>query len=186
METEILQTVLTEVLEELKELKQQVAKLMAVVSDLNNKVDDFELKLTNIKVTAPATDLEPITSVVHEQLFTIGGIIEEQPKSITRNFRILLFPEHDAREYYRIVFGRLLFWMMIFLIATYLFLLGKQLIDSNAAVRYKEAESYQYRKAWDYLYNNSKKSVRAKMDSVWRKAGKSNLTGSFPIGIRIG
>jgi hypothetical protein len=94
---------------------------MAVVSDLNNKVDDFELKLTNIKVIAPATDLEPITSAVHEQLFRIVGIIEEQPISIIRNFRILLFPEQGAREYYKLVFGRLLFWMMIFLIATYLF-----------------------------------------------------------------
>jgi hypothetical protein len=166
METEMIQTVLTELVEELKELKQQDAKLMAVVSDLNNKVDDFELKLTNIKVTAPATDLKPITSTVHEQLLRIGGIIEEQPKSITRNFRILLFPEHGAREYYKLVFGRLLFWMMIFLIATYLFSLGKQFIDSNTVVRYKEAESYQYRKAWKYLYNNSKKTIRLKMDSV--------------------
>jgi hypothetical protein len=166
METEMIQTVLTELVEELKELKQQDAKLMAVVSDLNNKVDEFELKLTNIKVVAPATDLEPITSAVHEQLFRIGGIIEEQPKNITREYKILLFPEHGAREYYKLVFGRLLFWMMIFLIATYLFSLGKQFIDSNTVVRYKEAESYQYRKAWNYLYNNSKKTVRMKMDSV--------------------
>jgi hypothetical protein len=169
MEAEIIQTVLNEVLEELKELKQQVAKLMVVVADLTNKVDDFELKLSNIKVSAPPTNLEPITSTVKEGIFRLQGVIEEQPKSIIRQYRVLLFPEHDAREYYRIVFGRLLFWMMIFLIATYLFSLGKQLIDSNTAVRYKEAESYQYRKAWIYLYNNSKKGVRGKMDSVWRR-----------------
>jgi hypothetical protein len=169
METEILQTVLTEVLEELKELKQQVTKLMAVVADLTNKVDDFELKLSNIKVSAPPTNLEPITSTLKEGIFRLQGIIGGQPKSITRNIRVLLFPEHD-REYYRIVFGRLLFWMMIFLMSTYLFSVGKQFIDSNTAVRYKEAESYQYRKAWIYLYNNSKKTVRGKMDSVWRKS----------------
>jgi hypothetical protein len=167
METEMIQTVLTELVEELKELKQQDAKVMVVVSDLNNKVDDFELKLTNIKVTAPATDLEPITSAVYRHLFRIGGIIEEQPKSITRQYRILLIPEHGAREYYRIVFGRLLFWMMIFLIATNLFSLGRQFIESNTAATYKKAESYQYKKAWIYLYNNSKKTVKLKMDSVW-------------------
>jgi hypothetical protein len=169
METEIMQTVLNEVLEELKELKQQVAKLMAVVADLTNEVDDFELKLSNIKVSAPPTNLEPITSTVKEGIFRLQGIIGEQPKSITRQYRILLFPEHDARDYYRIVFGRLFFWMMIFLVATYFFSLGKQFIDSNTAVRYKAAESYQYRKAWIYLYNNSKKAVRGNMDSVWRK-----------------
>jgi hypothetical protein len=68
-------------LTELRELKQQVAKLMTALAD---KVDDFELKLNKIKVTAPATNIEPITSAIHEGLFRIGGIIEEQPKSITR------------------------------------------------------------------------------------------------------
>jgi hypothetical protein len=167
METEIIQTVLTEVVEELKELKRQYAKLMAVVADLNNKVDEFELKLNNIKVTAPAPNLEPITSAVNKELFRIGEFMQEQPKSITRQYRILLFPEHYAAEYYRIVFGRLLFWMMVFLIATYLFVLGKQFIDSNTAVRYREAESSQYKKAWNYLYQNSKKTIRAKMDTVF-------------------
>ncbi len=166
METEIIQTVLTEVVEDLKELKQQNAKLVAVVSDLNYKVDNFELKINHIGVTAQVTNLEPITSAVNEGLFRIGRLIQDQPKSITRQFRILLFPEHGAREYYRIVFGRMLFWLMIFLIATYLFSLGKQFIDSNADVKYKEAESYQYRKAWNYLYQNSKKTMRGKMDTV--------------------
>jgi predicted nucleic acid-binding Zn-ribbon protein len=86
METEIMQTVLNEVLEELKELKQQVAKLMAVMADLNNKVDDFEIKLSNIKVSAPPTNLEPITSTVKEGIFRLRGVIEEQPKSIIRQY----------------------------------------------------------------------------------------------------
>lgn len=168
MEAEIIQTVLTEVMEDLQELKQQNAKLVAVVSDLNNKVDDFELKLSNIKVSAPVTDPEPMTRAVNEGVLRLASIIEKQPKSITRQHRILLFPEDGAREYYHLVFGRLLFWMMIFLIATYLFSLGKQFIDRNAVLRYKELESTPYRKAWNYLYNNSKKTVKLKMDSVWK------------------
>jgi hypothetical protein len=138
-----------------------------VVADLNNKVDDFGLKLNNIRRSAPVTDIEPMTRAINEGVLRLADIIEKQPKSITRQYRIILFPEHGAREYYRIVFGRLLFWMMIFLIATYLFSLGKQFIDCNAVVRYKELESTHYRKAWNYLYNNSKKTVRLKMDSAW-------------------
>jgi len=66
----------------------------------------------------------------------ISGILQikqpltSQPKSITRNFRLLLFPEMYAEQYYRIVFGRLLFWMMIFLFGIYLFMLGKHVIES--------------------------------------------------------
>jgi hypothetical protein len=36
----------------------------------------------------------------------IAGTIGNQPKSITRQYKLLLFPEHDAREYYRIVFWK--------------------------------------------------------------------------------
>jgi hypothetical protein len=170
METEIMQTVLNEVLEELKELHRQQANLTTVISDLNNKVDGFELKLTDIKVTAPPTNLEPVTSAIDGGILRLGVIIEQQPKSITRHFKFQLFPEYDAPEYYKMVFGRLLFWMMIFVIATYLFALGKQLVEGYNLARYKEAESTQFKKAWIYLYQNSKKTLRLRMDSVWKKA----------------
>jgi hypothetical protein len=169
METDVVHTVLNEVLEDLKELKHQQVNLTTVISDLNNKVDDFELKLSDIKVTAPPTNLEPIMSAIDLGIYWLGGIIEEQPKSITRQIKFQFFPEYGATEYYKIVFGRLLFWMMIFLIATYLFALGKQFVEGYNLARYKEAESTQFRKAWIYLYQNSKKGLRLRMDSVWRK-----------------
>ncbi|WP_147206430.1 hypothetical protein, partial [Segetibacter aerophilus] len=97
MEAEIIQTVLTEVVEDFQELKQQNAKLVAVVSDLNNKVDDFQLKLSNIQVSAPVTDIEPMTRAVNEGVLRLPSIIEKQPKSIIRQHRILLFPEHGTR-----------------------------------------------------------------------------------------
>jgi hypothetical protein len=170
MEVEIMQTVLTEVLEELKELKQQLAKSMAVVLDLNNKVDDFELKLNKIKVTAPATNLEPITSAVNEGLLGLAPIVGEQPKSVTRQFRILLFPEQGAREYYRIVFGRVLFWITVLLVATYLFVLAKEFINGHNVASYQEAKSDRYKKAWNYLYRSSRKGLRGKMDTVLMKS----------------
>lgn len=76
MEIAMMQTVLNEVLEELRELKHQQANLTTVVADLNNKVDDFELKLSDIKVTAPPSNLEPVTSTIKEGISRLGGIIE--------------------------------------------------------------------------------------------------------------
>jgi len=74
-----------------------------------------------------------------------------------------------AENYYRIVFGRLLFWMMIFLIATYLFMLGKHGIDIWQSVKEKEVEDNQYKKAWQYLYTHEKQ-VLSRMDSAWVKS----------------
>lgn len=132
METEIMQSVLTEVLEELKEVRQQQEKAAKALLTLTEKVDGFEQKLSIIKVTPPAANMTPVITTIMQELDKINSTIEAQPKSITRQVRILLFPEHGAREYYGLVFGRLFMWMLFILIATYLFMLGKEYIHVNA------------------------------------------------------
>ncbi len=85
------------------------------------KVEGFEQKLKEQGVVKPIINTEPLHAMMTTFTEQVQATIMTQPKSIVRQFRILLFPEENAREYYRLVFGRLLFWMMIFLIATYLF-----------------------------------------------------------------
>ncbi len=108
MEDPILEIAFSNVLEELKEVKQEQQKTITALLLLNKKVDSFEQKLLNLKITAPATNMAPITTTISQELEKIKNTIEAQPKSITRQFRILPFPEHGAREYYGLVFGRLL------------------------------------------------------------------------------
>jgi hypothetical protein len=57
--------------------------------------------------------------------------------------------------------------MFIILISTYLFALGKEYILANAKVKERYLEENQYRKAWDYQYSKSKKSIRREMDTDW-------------------
>jgi len=128
METEILQTVLTELLQEFKEVRQQQAETANVLLEMKNKVAGFEQRLGDIKIVAPSVNVQPITSAIDDGLDKIKNTIEAQPKSITKQFRVLLFPEYRATEYYKLVFGRVLFWMLMFLIATYLYFLCKQFI----------------------------------------------------------
>ncbi|TDH23982.1 hypothetical protein EXU57_15940 [Segetibacter sp. 3557_3] len=99
----------------------------------------------------------------------LAAIIEAQPKNIVKQFRILLFPEHGAREYYKVVFGRVLFWMMILVTATYLFSLGRQFIFSWTYTKEQEMAANHYRKVWQVIYNQESKSGKRKMDTVWSK-----------------
>ena len=167
MEEEVIKTVLNEVLEELREVKQQHAGILKVLFEMKDKIAVFEQKLTVLKIVAPEIDTQPIILTIKSGLNKVIDAIDMQPKSITRQLRILFFPENNATEYYKIVFGRLLFWMMIFLISTYLFVLGKQFIEGYIKIKQNDKELIQYRKAWNYLYDNSKKSMRKKMDTVW-------------------
>ena len=147
MEEEVIKTVLNEVLQELKEVKQKHSEIINFANGLKKKVDGFEQKLTEIKFVPPAIDLSPVTSGIYKGLDKVNGAIEAQPKSVRKEFRILLFPEYNATENYKIVFGRLLFWMVVVLVATYLFVLGKHLIDNRTHVKQEEMISTQYKNA---------------------------------------
>lgn len=92
-------------------------------------MDSFNQKLEQFKIVAPPADTSQIQGVVETGITQMKKIVEDQPKNVVRQFRLLLFPEMYADNYYRIVFGRLLFWMMIFIVATYLFMLSKQVIE---------------------------------------------------------
>jgi hypothetical protein len=62
-----------------------------------------------------------------------------------------LFQEYGATEYYQLVFGKILFWLFIFLAATYLFTLGKQYIEMAAIVKNNRLKNDNIRKAWKYF-----------------------------------
>jgi hypothetical protein len=48
----------------------------------------------------------------------INARIDQKPAPVRRGFRILLFPEYDTKEYYRIVFGRIISWLVLLVIAS--------------------------------------------------------------------
>ncbi len=82
METEIMQTVLTEVLKELKEVKEQQEKAAKALLTITEKVDGFEQKLSGIKVAPPAVNMTPVITTILQGLDKINNSIESQPKSI--------------------------------------------------------------------------------------------------------
>ena len=131
MEQEVLQTVITELLQELKEVRQQQLETTKAMIEVKNKVGSFDQKLTEVKIATPAVNVHPIASAIDSGLNEIKSTIEAQPKSITKEFRVLLFPEYNAMEYYKLVFSRGLFWMLMFLIATYLYFLGRLYIERH-------------------------------------------------------
>jgi hypothetical protein len=166
MDNEIMESVLTEILEEQKLAAGATQELGTSIKALAGQVDSFQKKLDQQKVIAPPINTKVVQEIVTDGILKIQQTVTSQPKTVTKNFRLLLFPEMYADNYYRIVFGRLLFWMMIFLIATYLFVLGKQGIESWQIVKGTEVEANHSLKAWKYLYQHEKK-LRKGMDSAW-------------------
>ena len=123
MEKEILETVLLELLEETKKVNILIEEQNKEIRGLKTAFSDFNRKLTEIKVSAPPPDILPLTKIVTEGISRVQKIVAAQPKQVRHEKRILFFPEWNQKEYYKIIFGRILFWLLCLIIATYCYFL---------------------------------------------------------------
>ena len=152
MENEIIETVLTEILEEQKQgnlLSQKNAQFLA----------DQVLILKQVEEKS-ALQNEEIKSFFITNIEALSSQLGSQAKPVKREFRILLFPEHGTTEYYKVVFGRILFWLVILCLVKYAYLLGDKWIT-------KEYENNKYQKAWESLYKHQSKANQKIMQKVW-------------------
>src|SRR5438132_4948042 len=109
MEREILENAFAQALDELNTIKKSISEQNQLIKELAEKTEGFDEKLEQQKAIIPSIDARPIHAMITKFIAQMQAIITAQPKSIVRQFKILLFPEQNAREYYRLVFGRLLF-----------------------------------------------------------------------------
>jgi hypothetical protein len=79
----------------------------------------------------PKLDTLPLTIIVEGGINSIKKIVESQPKQVLHEKRVLFFPEWNQKEYYKIIFGRILFWVLCVVIATYCYFLGKDYLATH-------------------------------------------------------
>ncbi len=171
MEREVLENAFAQALDELNAIKKSISEQSYLIKKLTEKSERFDEKLEQQqqKVASPSLYIHHLKAILTKSVEQIQTTIIAQPKNVIRQFKILLFPEQNASEYYRLVFGRLLFWMMIFLTATYL-VLGKQFIENWTIVKEKQLEKTQIQNAWNYLYQHETKQGKKKMEAAWQKS----------------
>jgi len=152
MKEEVFETVLNEVLEELKLSKEEVKSGMATLTE---KVEKIDRRLDEQVVAAPA-DTQPIQQIiteghqkiekslterhddmkkmvakmVAEEFQKVSAIVEAQPKPNVRQFRLILFPENDYHGYYKFFVTRLLMWLTILAGIAVLSHLGMHWLDN--------------------------------------------------------
>jgi len=170
MEPKILETVLTEVLEELKNNSQAILELTGEVTVLKEKVSAFEKKQEQLQIIAPPADTARIEKVAGNYFLEFYRLVEAQPKKVVRQFRLVLFPETNTDRYYKIVFGRLIPWSFGLAAAFFLVSLGKQYVSSWSAVQERRYYFEVYRDAWDRLDKSMDKPGRQKMKEIMQKA----------------
>lgn len=167
IEKETLGLVLEEFTQEQKTTNQTINDLFAGVNTISSKLDDFKRELDNPKSVTVKTDIEPIQQMIHKGLTDVKLMIGTQPRSIVRKFQILLFPEQDAKLFYKVVFSRWFLWLVIMLFLTNLYKWGVHYSDNQKEIKLEQIENDRIRKSWNYMYNNNGKEVKSLMEKAY-------------------
>lgn len=167
-ETEIEKTnlVLQEILLQQAEANKLNSDTITAINTLTSKITGFEDKLKNLRVTAPATDFGPIRETLKNSIGELKMTVAGQPVNVTKKVQILLFPEQDAKLFYKIVFGRWLIGLLVMLFLFYCYKCAIHKADNDKAVTMEILKNDELKQSWYYLYKKGGKKLRREMDSI--------------------
>jgi hypothetical protein len=159
--------VLEEFTQEQRTTTQTINDLIVAVNTIGSKVDDVKKELDNPKSVSVTTDTRPIQQIIQKGLTDVKLMIGTQPKSIIRKFQILLFPEQDAKLFYKVVFSRWFLGLVFMLFLTNLYKWGIHYSDNQKEIKLEQIENDRIRKSWSYMYNNNGKEVKRLMEKAY-------------------
>jgi hypothetical protein len=152
------------------------------IAELENKesrtphldIPNYSMELNAILSELRSNNNNKEVDQLLSRITTIQESLKNQPVPVHKQWRILLFPETNQGQYYKIVFGRLIPWGLGFVI--YLFICGYKAIDKYQSEQIPneqvQREQVHYEQAWHYLQQHAKKKTIAAMDEAWEKSGK--------------
>jgi hypothetical protein len=174
LEKDTLELVLKEILQEQQHAKKIIDDQVAAINQLTTTVNSFTQRLENFKIISPPIGTKPIEEIIKNGISEIQSMTENIPKNVTRKFQILLFPEQDAKLFYKIVFGRWFMWLTIMLFISSLYKWSIHWSDNQKEIKEQQSQTDKIKKAWDYFYFQEGKVVRRLMDSAYIKSQKQD------------
>lgn len=131
--------------------------------DYTERLDQIYKELSELKQGNPKTELNQRVEQLRK--------LKSEPPAV-KQYRFLLFPETNQGQYYKIVFGRLLPWGLLFVATTYCFSLGQKALEVWKIKDYNDRAD-QYVKAWLYMDEHTEnKAIKKRMDDAWKKANR--------------
>lgn len=164
---ENMQIILNEFGEDIKAVQKNVFDMKTEIGTLRQTVLGFQELVKKQNVTA-TTDTEPIQEILKSGMQKMLLITSRWPKVEIKRWQILLFPEQDAKLFYKIVFGHWFLWLVIsFAIASF-YKLGSQWIEKrrDIEISIRQQKNAHIIKAWYSLYDLEKPVFQQKMDKV--------------------
>lgn len=161
-----LELVLTESIREQQQNTQAIHDLVATVNKLTERVGQLQEQVSKAREVTATTDTRPIERIVEKGCADMKLIIGRRPAPVIKKYQLLLFPEQDAKLFYKIVFGRWFLFLVIMLFLTYLYQWAVHQSDNRKEIIRHQAENDTIQKAWILLYRKQDKAGKKFMDQI--------------------
>lgn len=124
MNSDVIESVLHEILNEQKETGKLSKQLFNKVEHLCSRVEDLANETNNTRKAALITEAK-IPEIINEGIENIKRVIAAQQKNIMPEKRIIIFPEFKSPECYKLLF-KFAFYSIV---ASYSFIILKAIVD---------------------------------------------------------
>lgn len=121
-------------------------ELVTTVNALSGKLIQLEEKVNNrqpIKVNVDATTIEQI---IGKGIKDMKIIASAKPQPVVKKWQLLLFPERDAKLFYKIIFGRWFLWLVIMFSLVCLYRFGIHWSDNQQQIKIEQLENDRIKK----------------------------------------
>ena len=150
-----------------KEDAEQIEKLLKHNEQL---IGSFEKKYSDIHIDAPKPDLSEVNAVMDKGFENVKAAVYARPN---RKFQVILFPEYHSKEYFKLVYGRLLFWWYMAMLSILGYNMATDALNAYRANQYND-EGNAHIKAWNTIYKNMGPKNRGLMDKALADAKAGN------------
>lgn len=117
-EIAVIKIVLKEILEEQQKTNAMIAEQAEKIEQLTATVNGYYERLKDPKAESLQSNTKSIKDIIKKGVTEMKFIAMNQNKPVIKKFQIFLFPEQDAKLFYKIVFGRWLVLLVIMLLIT--------------------------------------------------------------------
>jgi hypothetical protein len=173
-EKETILIVVGELAQEQANNTKAIDDLITTVSKQDDTIRELIEKIDNPKPVLVTADMRSIREVVNKGITDVKLIVGSKPQPIIRKIQFLLFPEQDAKLFYKIVFGRWFLYLVLMLSITCLYKFGVHWSDDQEQIQQKELATDRIKKAWFYLYDREDKAGKRVMDSAYSRSSANN------------
>ena len=167
-----LELVLEQIANEQKSQTKSTNELVLAINSMSGHITNFEEEIRHSKSAFVLADNLSIQEIINKAFTDIKLIVAtQQQKTILKKYQLLLFPEQDARLFYKIVFGRWFLWLIAMLFLTNLYKFAVHMNDNQSEVNLQLLKNDRLVRSWNYLYSKSDKGTKKLMENAYLHSG---------------